>query len=871
MLFAPTKTRVPFFRAGLIERVELEMRLDAALMLKRLVLLVAPAGFGKTAALSRQLTCLPSSCAWGWVTADEQDDLPRLLSCLMDALEAHDPPWRVAPQSLVEQVSAQGGFAAVVAELSNALGAMPFDHGVIVFDDLHAVSDPRIFEFLRVLLEKAPANWTFVIASRTLPQLPLVRLRARRELAEFGQADLSFTVPETQRLSRAAGQDDSRAAVQRLFRRTNGWPAGLSLVLDAAGRSVAPAAEQRLSQRHLFDYLASEVFGNMSEPLQVFLTRCSVLAELSAARCAKVSGYAGAADMLEEIERRGLFVSVLDSDELTLRLHDLFRDFLEHRLRGERPHEIPRLLRLAAEDEPDPVRKLDFLLRAGAWREAEEMLVDIAPSMLAEGAGTKLTSLMKQFPADAQATSARLIYTRGLIALAEISPQVTALMHEAAQAFEAEGDLRLAHRALAHEAYGGALQRFQDRAAEIFAALGDAPPDLETDLAREASRYWGAIINGPPEAAEHHLRRLVELLEDSGSPALWFRFFPWTEMTYVTPAFPALVKRVVAGALAAAGDGCFPLQLNARGAEAAIWLWEGRVAESHALTLQLLADEDWAGRPRACRFSSWALSIAQAVMRDDPDAFRTAFRDRGFFEQMPRLELSIRGMVGSVMNDWAAVRTAVERLAAEDMRGSFWEPFPRLLAGRLALHEGRTEEGLRLLRQCVETSRSIDRFGLDAMARTSLATAEMGVGNPDSAWAAIEPLVSWIRHSGFMAGVLMCGHEVLGKLAALPWGSEVPEEARSEMQRWAALARQSQPTARQEVAAGAVADATALLSAREREVLALIAEGESNKLIARALDLSPHTVKRHVARILERLDLSSRGQAAAWFRDAAAR
>ncbi|WP_309969498.1 LuxR C-terminal-related transcriptional regulator [Variovorax guangxiensis] len=42
--------------------------------------------------------------------------------------------------------------------------------------------------------------------------------------------------------------------------------------------------------------------------------------------------------------------------------------------------------------------------------------------------------------------------------------------------------------------------------------------------------------------------------------------------------------------------------------------------------------------------------------------------------------------------------------------------------------------------------------------------------------------------------------------------------------------------------------------------------GQSNKLIARALDLSPHTVKRHVARILDRLDLASRMQAAQWYR-----
>jgi LuxR family maltose regulon positive regulatory protein len=53
---------------------------------------------------------------------------------------------------------------------------------------------------------------------------------------------------------------------------------------------------------------------------------------------------------------------------------------------------------------------------------------------------------------------------------------------------------------------------------------------------------------------------------------------------------------------------------------------------------------------------------------------------------------------------------------------------------------------------------------------------------------------------------------------------------------------------------------------RELEVLAHIAGGDSNKHIARALDLSLHTVKRHVANILGKLDASTRGQAAAWYR-----
>jgi DNA-binding CsgD family transcriptional regulator len=61
--------------------------------------------------------------------------------------------------------------------------------------------------------------------------------------------------------------------------------------------------------------------------------------------------------------------------------------------------------------------------------------------------------------------------------------------------------------------------------------------------------------------------------------------------------------------------------------------------------------------------------------------------------------------------------------------------------------------------------------------------------------------------------------------------------------------------------AAALPDANLSLTPREREVLTLLAEGHSNKRIARALGISVHTAKFHVAALIDKLDAEGRTSA----------
>jgi DNA-binding NarL/FixJ family response regulator len=74
------------------------------------------------------------------------------------------------------------------------------------------------------------------------------------------------------------------------------------------------------------------------------------------------------------------------------------------------------------------------------------------------------------------------------------------------------------------------------------------------------------------------------------------------------------------------------------------------------------------------------------------------------------------------------------------------------------------------------------------------------------------------------------------------------------------------PRAARQLLAARASEQRADLSKREREVLALVAEGLPNKLIARRLEISEKTVKTHLTSVFQRIGVSDRTQAALWAR-----
>jgi LuxR family maltose regulon positive regulatory protein len=906
MTFPRTKIQPPQPRPGaLMASPALEQRLGAALLARRLVLLCAAAGFGKTSALARQVAALPAGTALAWVACDEGDSPTQLLECLLAALEPYDPPWRTAPEALVRSAAEAVKPAQrrqIAAELINALDACEVAHGVVVLDDLHRVAHPVLFEFLDHVLERLTPRWTFVISTRQEPPLALARLRMQDEIDEFRIEALRFARDEALALGAAAGL--APEAALRLYERSQGWPAGLRLALNAL-RGAAPgasmvaasasAAAASAIDRHAIDYLAAEVIARLTPPLRDFLLCCSVLPELSASRCAALTGDAQAGARLEEIERAGLFVTALgdvggSGSEPTLRLHDLFRDALQARLAREQPERLPGLYRRAAATEADELRRLAWLQRAGAWEEAEQCLGECTESLVAGGQGAALREVIERFPPALRERSMAVQMARAMLGWVrwdwEAAIDATA---RAAAVGAGRGDAAAERSARSYHAIALAGASRAEAQAMIATLLADPALDGPALCRTLVAACWMELRGGSQRQIALHWGRMMDTLEGITSLPRWFECSPLPPFVGL-PGMRAPLQRYVDGALRLLPDHPTPLRGMCHAVQGWLQLWAGEVERAEACAEAATSDARWLALPvNVDSYTRSLQAVLLAVRGRHAESLATAqglvadvqassepLRVRVYLGLYLFLEMRCAALLG----DDAALVAAARRLARDAGHGQGWLSRYQTASADayLAAAAGDLDEACGRWRALLASEDRSDIYGQVAETRLRLADALWRRGRPaGEAAAVLGPLFASIDEAGEWGAVLMAGPALLHRLAASDWGGALPAARQAQLASWAQRASdwaggwaghgsvapvlQTTPAAADDGTTAAAA-----LSAREQEVLARIAAGDSNKLIARAFDLSPHTVKRHVANILDKLDLRSRGQAAAWYR-----
>lgn len=344
-----TKLYIPQPRTRLVSRPRLIERLKAGIG-RKLTLISASAGFGKTTLISEWAAGCERPVAW--VSLDERDkDRLRLLTLLVAALQTIEQHFGEAVMRAIQSQPPPEA-ESMLTMLLNEISTMPFEF-VLVLDDYHAVGDRQIDHTIAFLVEHLPTQMHLVIATRENPQLSLSRLRAGGHLTELHDTDLRFTAGEAAEfLNQVMGLHLSAEDIDALEHRTEGWIAGLQLAaLSMQGRKDIPAFIRSFAgdNRYIVDYLVEEVLQRQPADVRNFLLQTSILDRLHGPLCDAVTGQNEGAARLQSLEQGSFFIVPLDDRRQWYRYHHLFGEVLSIHLRTDQPDLIPELHRRASE------------------------------------------------------------------------------------------------------------------------------------------------------------------------------------------------------------------------------------------------------------------------------------------------------------------------------------------------------------------------------------------------------------------------------------------------------------------------------------------------------------------------------------------
>ena len=371
-----TKLRPPRVHDQVVPRERLLERLRAGSGLA-LSLVACPAGYGKTTLLAAWHQAEAARKPVAWLTLDEDDNDPVVLwSYVIEALR------RACPAISLPASPQLGGASLVHSALPRLVNELD-DLGevTLILDDFHRLSGGAARESLAWFIDHAPPAFQLVLSTRTEPDLPLAALRAHGELLELRADDLRFTSGEADAfLNGRLGLGLTPEEVDRLVERTEGWPAGLYLTALSLQRTAdrhALVNELGTSNRHVIDFLETEVLRAHDPPVQALMLRSSVLERLSGSLCDAVLEQQHSAPMLDTLSRSNLFLIPLDSEGGWYRFHPLFAQLLRVELERREPGTAPALHRRAYawhRDHGMTGEAIWHAVAAGAHAEAAELI-----------------------------------------------------------------------------------------------------------------------------------------------------------------------------------------------------------------------------------------------------------------------------------------------------------------------------------------------------------------------------------------------------------------------------------------------------------------------------------------------------------------
>jgi LuxR family transcriptional regulator, maltose regulon positive regulatory protein len=401
-----TKFHIPQVQANFIHRQQLLSMIERD-MQSKLILVTAPAGFGKTTLVTMWLDALrkgPAKKHIAWVSLDAGDNsLRQFWIYVVHSIQQISPEIGKSCQTGLnasDSIPIETILIPLLNDLAEYNGSI-----VLVLDDYHEIQQTLIHDSMAFFIDRLPANCHVVIATRMDPPIPISRLRVRGQITEIRSDELRFTKAEVNTffenaLGAALDEDDTEAIIQR----TEGWPAGLqlaSLSLRNAEDKSAFIRDFSGSHRYLVDYLVEEILSRQDQDTKQFLWRTSILDRFCVEVCDVLTEHQNAQQMIRRLEQSNLFLVQLDHERKWFRYHHLFAEFLNLYLQENEPETISSLYEKAIIWFADKNLLLDAINLAIKFRNdtlTADLIEKIAPEILENENHMQLLDWTAQFP-----------------------------------------------------------------------------------------------------------------------------------------------------------------------------------------------------------------------------------------------------------------------------------------------------------------------------------------------------------------------------------------------------------------------------------------------------------------------------------------
>ncbi len=819
-----------------------------------LCLVRAPAGYGKTA-FAATLFAKAREAGWfaGWVSFDRDDNESAATGHLFEAV-------RLACGAAPDEGPADTSAAIPAAVLSTALADLIDDSDrpvLLVLDDVDRLTDARLIEVLGGLLRHPPARLRLVLSSRALPAIDTDDVARRGMALSVGAAELALTDDEVHAFLQAGGRGVDGQATAAINAMLQGWPAGLRLAVRHPGRDVLPPQ---------IDLHLAPVIASLTDAERRFLQRCAVVPELGAELGQLLGGDKDSAAMLRDFAARGLFVEPIAGSGDRYRIHPAFRAALG-RYPGAADSETRiQLHRVAMRHfAAQQMHGLaaDQAMLAGDAAQAATLLAEIAMPMLMRGELTALGAWMERLPAAEILAVPALLHAQAWLFALTAHPDARA----AIAALDAGGATAEARAVdIVHRAYAG------DRLADVVETCDQllAAPDGLSAMAAAMIRTvlaHGALKRGLFGLVHDAVRPLTRR-EPNGSPDL-----------------PLALATCTRAALSRAQG-----QLD----DAERLLRDGRPLSSDDSLAAALVD---AALARCCYERDDMAAAAALAASALPAIERSAFQDA----TIPAFLVAIRaathdgqtGKAASLIDraeriaferDWAPTKAMclVERarlrlpqtidaesiVATGEEEAAVLDPLSAQARAFALLSEMRAYEAIAngdrprlttVAERLLRLASNADDAELRATA-TLLNILPQLSGRCDK-MVELET-VRFLNHAasvGFRRTIVDL-LDVTGVRAVQNFCSEAYSSGS-----FLALLKLVEPSRRNPALEGAYAaapgEAFSFLTEREIEILSALNAGESNKEIARTLQLAPETVKWHLKNVMRKLRANSREEA----------